>query len=153
MRVAVFQIEPFAAALVNERDGGRGCRLDEQTRGRGRNVALVEKVPLVVDEAGGAVAVEAIGEVGHELALEGEARAVVLAFLVVVNHVLEASALHERHPLCRLARLLQRLAPQERPPLPVLYAVLPQELQVQPLLVGVKVLVRCHIRQLSDSWV
>ena len=60
MRVAVFQIEPFAAALVKERDGGRGCRLDEQTRGRGRNVALVEKVPLVVDETGGAFAVQGI---------------------------------------------------------------------------------------------
>lgn len=76
------------------------------------------------------VAVETIGEVGHELALEGKARAVVLALLVVVNHVLEAAPLHERHPLCRLARLLQRLAPQERPPLPVLHAVLPQELQI-----------------------
>jgi hypothetical protein len=60
MRVAVLQVEPFAAALVNERDGGRGRGLDEQTRGRGRNVALVEKVPLVVDETGGAVAVEGI---------------------------------------------------------------------------------------------
>ena len=76
------------------------------------------------------VAVETIGEVGNELALEGKARAVVLALLVVVHHVLEASALHERHPLCRLARLLQRLAPLERPPFPVLHAVLPQELQI-----------------------
>ena len=60
MRVAVFQIEPFAAALVNERDGGRGRGLDDQTRGRSRNVALIEKVPSVVDEAGGAVAAEGI---------------------------------------------------------------------------------------------
>ncbi len=87
------------------------------------------------------VAVEAIGEVGHELALEGEARAVVLALLVVVHHVLEATPLHEGHPLCRLARLFQRLAPQERSPFPVLHAVLPQELQIESLLVGVKVLV------------
>lgn len=46
-------------------------------------------------------------------------------------------------------------------PLPVLHAVLPQvidvvaslieELQSQHLLVGVELLVRCHIRQLSDS--
>ena len=41
-------------------------------------------------------------------AIEGEAHAVVLALLVVVNHVLEASVLHEGHPLRRLARLLQR---------------------------------------------
>ena len=80
-------------------------------------------------------------EVGHELALEGEAHAVVLALLVVVHHVLEAAPLHERHPLCRLARLLQRLAPQERPPFSVLHAVLPQELQIESLLVGVEVLV------------
>ena len=87
------------------------------------------------------VTVEAIGEVGHKLSLEGEARAVVLALLVVVNHVLEASPLHERHPLCRLARLLQRLAPLERSPFPVLHAVRAQELQVQPLLVGIEVFV------------
>lgn len=91
------------------------------------------------------VAVETIGEVGHELALEGEARAVVLALLVVVHHVLEAAPLHEGHPLCRLARLFQRLAPLHHAPLPVLHAVLPQELQVQPLLVGVELLVWCHI--------
>ena len=91
------------------------------------------------------VAVKAIGEVGHELALEGEPRAVVLALLVVVNHVLEAAPLHEGHPLRRLARLLQRLAPLERPPLPVLHAVLPQKLQVQPLLVGVELLVLIHL--------
>lgn len=87
------------------------------------------------------VAVEAIGEVGHELALEGKARAVVLALLVVVNHVLEAAPLHEGHPLRRLARLLQRLAPLHHAPLPVLHAVLPQEIQVQPLLVSVELLV------------
>ena len=51
-------------------------------------------------------------------AIEGEAHAVVLALLVVVNHVLEASVLH---------------------------AVRPQELQVQPLLVGIEVLVWYHI--------
>ena len=93
------------------------------------------------------VAVEAIGEVGHELALEGEARAVVLALLVVMHHVLEASALHEGHPLRRLARLLQRLAALHHAPLPMLHAVLPQDLQVQPLLVGVELLVWCHIRR------
>ena len=74
-------------------------------------------------------------------AIEGEAHAVVLALLVVVNHVLEASVLHEGHPLRRLARLLQRLAPLERSPFPMLHAVRAQELQVQPLLVGVEVLV------------
>ena len=80
-------------------------------------------------------------------AIEGEAHAVVLALLVVVNHVLEASVLHEGHPLHRLARLLQRLAALHHAPLPVLHAVLPQGLHVQPLLVGVEVLVRlvCHI--------
>ena len=41
-------------------------------------------------------------------AIEGEAHAVVLALLVVVNHVLEASVLHEGHPLRLLAPLLQR---------------------------------------------
>jgi hypothetical protein len=35
----------------------------------------------------------------------------------------------------------------------VLHAVLPQELQVQSLLVGVELLVWCHIRQFPDSWV
>ena len=80
-------------------------------------------------------------------AIEGEAHAVVLALLVVVNHVLEAAPLHEGHPLRRLARLLQRLAPLERSPFPMLHAIRAQELQVQPLLVGVKVLVLlvCHI--------
>ena len=91
------------------------------------------------------VAVEAVRKVGHELALEGEPRAVVLALLVVVHHVLEASALHEGHPLCRLSRLLQCLAPQKRPHLPMLHAVLPQDLQIQSLLVGVEVLSVCHI--------
>jgi hypothetical protein len=42
-------------------------------------------------------------------AIEGEAHAVVLALLVVVNYVLEASVLHEGHPLRRLSRLLQQL--------------------------------------------
>ena len=84
-------------------------------------------------------------------AIEGEAHAVVLALLVVVNHVFEAAPLHEGHPLRRLARLLQRLAPQERPPLPLLHAVLPQELQVQPLLVGVELLVWCHNRNYCHS--
>ena len=28
-----------------------------------------------------------------------------------------------------------------------------EELQIESLLVGVELLVRCHIRQLSDSWV
>ena len=99
------------------------------------------------------VSVETIGEVGNELALEGEARAVFLALLVVVHHVLEAAPLHERHPLCRLARLLQRLAPLERPLLAMLLTIRPQELQIKSLLVGVEVLAHCHIRQLSDSWV
>lgn len=49
---------------------------------------------------------------------------------------------NERHPLRRLARLLQCLAPQERSPFPVFHAVLPQELQVQPLLVRIELLVR-----------
>ncbi len=70
-----------------------------------------------------------------------------------MRHVLEAFPLHVGHPLRRFARLLQRLAPLERPPFPVLHAVRAQELQVQPLLVGVELLVWCHIRQLSDSWV
>ena len=82
-------------------------------------------------------------------AIEGEAHAVVLALLVVVNHVLEASVLHEGHPLRRLARLLQRLAPLERSPFPMLHAVRAQELQVQPLLVGVKLLVWCHYSPIS----
>ena len=91
------------------------------------------------------VAVEAVGEVGHELALEGEARAVVLALLVVMHHVLEASPLHECHPLRRLARILQRLAALHHAPLPMLHAVPPQDLQVESLLVGVEVLLVCHI--------
>ena len=74
-------------------------------------------------------------------AIEGEAHAVVLALLVVVHHVLEAAPLHERHPLCRLARLLQRLAAKKCPHLPMLHAVLPQELQIKSLLVGIEVLV------------
>ena len=74
-------------------------------------------------------------------AIEGEAHAVVLALLVVVNHVLEAAPLHEGHPLCRLARLLQRLASLERQPFPVLHAVLQQELQIKSLLVSVELLV------------
>ena len=77
-------------------------------------------------------------------AIEGEAHAVVLAFLVVVNHVLEASVLHEGHPLRRLTRLIQRLAALHHAPLPVLHAVLPQGLHVQPLLVGVELLVIFH---------
>ena len=85
------------------------------------------------------VAVETVGEVSHELALEGKARALVLALLVVMHHVLEASPLHERHPLRRLAHILQRLAPQERPFLPMLHAVPPQDLQIQSLLVGIEV--------------
>lgn len=105
------------------------------------------------DGDGSSIAVVAIREVGHKLALEGEARAVVLALLVVVHHVLEAAPLHVCHPLRRLARLLQRLAPLERPLLAMLLTILPQELKVQPLLVGIKVLVHCHIRQLFDSWV
>ena len=70
-----------------------------------------------------------------------------------MRHVLEAFPLHVGHPLRRFARLLQRLAPQERPPLPVLHAVLPQELQIESLLVGVEVLVLlvCHI--LRFVWV
>ena len=104
------------------------------------------------------VAVEAIGEVGHELALEGEARAVVLALLVVMHHILEASPLHEGHPLCGLARLLKRLAPLHHAPLPVLHAVLPQELQVQPLLVGIEVLIQlvyqiCHQFLVFTVWI
>ncbi len=93
------------------------------------------------------VAVEAVREVGHELPLEGEARAVVLALLVVMHHVLEASALHERHPLCRFARVLQRLAPLERPLLAMLLTIFPQEPQIESLLVAVKlfVLLVCHL--------
>ena len=34
----------------------------------------------------------------HELTLVGEARAVVLALIVVMHYVLKASPLHERHP-------------------------------------------------------
>jgi len=117
------------------------------------------------------VAVEAVGEVGHKLALEGETRAVVLALLIVMHHVLEASPLHERHPLCRLAlvpstrhSLVSRylpppasfpsklayplpFAPLERPLLAMLLTILPQDLQIESLLVGVEVLVwlLCHI--------
>ncbi len=47
---------------------------------------------------------------------------------VATRYVFEASAHHECYPLCRLACILQRLAAQERTPLPVLHAVLPQEL-------------------------
>ena len=54
--------------------------------------------------------------------------------LVVVNHVFEAAQLHEGHPLRRLASLLQLLAALHHAPLPMLHAVLPQDLQVQPLL-------------------
>jgi len=50
-------------------------------------------------------------------------------------------------PIAKLARLLQRLAALHHAPLTVLYAVLPQELQVQSLLVGVKVFVWYHIRR------
>ena len=60
---------------------------------------------------------------------------------VATRHVFEASALHECYPLRRLACILQRLAAQERTPLPVLHAVLPQELQIESLLVGVELLV------------
>lgn len=60
MRVAILQVEPFATALVNEGDGGLRRGLDEQTRGRGRDVALVELVLAVEDEAGGAVALHGI---------------------------------------------------------------------------------------------
>jgi hypothetical protein len=35
----------------------------------------------------------------------------------------------------------------------VLHAVLPQELQIESLLVGVELLVWCHISQILDSWV
>ena len=63
---------------------------------------------------------------------------------VATRHVFEASALHECYPLRRLACILQRLAPLERTQFPVLHTVFPQELQVQPLLVGIKVLVWCH---------
>ena len=57
------------------------------------------------------------------------------------------SPLHIGNPLSRLARNLQRLAAQKRPHLPMLHAVLSEELQIQPLLVGVKLLARlvCHI--------
>ena len=72
---------------------------------------------------------------------------------VATRYVFEASAHHECYPLCRLACILQRLAAQERTSLPVLHAVLPQELQIESLLVGVELLVRCHIRQFPDSWV
>lgn len=70
----------------------------------------------------------------QELALEGEARALVLALLVDVHHVFEASPLHVSHPLRRLACLLQRLASLHHVP----HAVRPQDLQVQPLIVGVE---------------
>ena len=72
---------------------------------------------------------------------------------VATRHVFEASALHECYPLRRLACILQRLAPLERTQFPVLNTVFPQELQVQPLLVGVEVVVWCHISQILDSWV
>lgn len=74
----------------------------------------------------------------QELALEGEARALVLALLVDVHHVFESSPLHVSHPLRRLACLLQRLASLHHAPLHVPHAVRPQDLQVQPLIVGVE---------------
>ena len=42
--------------------------------------------------------------------------AVVLVLLVVVNHVFEAAPLHEGHPLCQPASLLQLLAALPRAP-------------------------------------
>ena len=76
------------------------------------------------------------------------------ALLVVVHHVLEASALHERHPLRRLAHILQRLAALEHPLLAVLHAVLSQDLQIQSLLVAVKVLVLIlsHVALCCMQW-
>ena len=47
----------------------------------------------------------------------------------------------------------QHFAALHHAPLPVLHAVLPQELQVQPLLVGIKVLIRlmCHSNESLSS--
>ena len=52
----------------------------------------------------------------------------------------------------KVARLFQRLAPLHHAPLPVLHAVLPQELQIKSLLVGVELLILlvCHVALLCD---
>lgn len=67
--------------------------------------------------------------------------------------VFEAILDGKDHPMRRLARLFQRLAPLHHAPLPVLHAVLLQELQIESFLVGIEVLVCCHIRQIPDLWV
>ena len=104
------------------------------------------------DGDGSGIAIETVGIAAHKVArsdgLDGA-----LATLLISDKVMETAALDIAEETGNGSFGLKDVAPLERPPFPVLHAVRPQDLQIQSLLVGVELLVRCHIRQLSDSWV